>query len=72
MAAAAMGVGIALRFHRFATALLGGCFGKALRLRFAEFLEPSIDTYLTLVAVVTNNTHSRTVFRQQAGPRVLV
>jgi hypothetical protein len=30
-------------------------------LRFTEFLEHSIATYLALVAVVTNDTHSRTV-----------
>jgi hypothetical protein len=54
-------MGIALRFHRFTVAFCGGCSRKAPRLRFAEFVQPSIDTELALVAVVTNDTHWRTL-----------
>jgi hypothetical protein len=60
-------VDLALEFHDSTTVLHGRCFGQPPRLRLAEFLDHAIDMCRALVALVTNDTHSRTLTR---GERV--
>jgi hypothetical protein len=63
--AAAVRVNVAPKFHDLTAVFHGGCFGQPARLCVAEFLDHAFDTCLTLVAVVTNDTHSRTLMRRE-------
>jgi hypothetical protein len=47
--------------HDWIAGFLGSCLGLPPRLRLAEFLYHPIDTRLARVAVITFDTHSRTL-----------
>jgi hypothetical protein len=56
-----VGVGVASWLHDWIAGFRGSCLGQPPRLRLAEFLYHAIDTCLARVAIVTIDTHRRTL-----------